>query len=163
VIGILHIVVARKPIEGTIVENCCKFGCGALNIDGCRIETKDNLNGGATNSDKGVVAISGFDRPWMHDKESLIRHQEKMRQNVAKAETLGRFPANLILNQSEEIIREFPEAKGWSSQRHNSFNPYGGHALNKSATQREGKYEGFNDSGSAARFFFNYSEQESDE
>jgi DNA modification methylase len=31
------IVVARKPLVGTVAENVLRFGTGALNIDGCRI------------------------------------------------------------------------------------------------------------------------------
>ena len=44
--------------------------------------------------------------------------------------------------------------KGWSSQKHNKFNPYGGNALLKSGTQREGFHEGFNDIGGVSRFFY---------
>ncbi len=40
------IVLARKTLIGTIIENVLEHGTGGLNIDGCRIETKDNLNGG---------------------------------------------------------------------------------------------------------------------
>lgn len=32
------IIVARKPLEGTVAENCLRYGTGALNIDGCRVE-----------------------------------------------------------------------------------------------------------------------------
>ena len=31
------IILARKPLAGTVVENVKAFGCGALNIDGCRL------------------------------------------------------------------------------------------------------------------------------
>ena len=34
------ITVARKPIEGTVAENCLKWGVGGINIDGCRVEGK---------------------------------------------------------------------------------------------------------------------------
>jgi site-specific DNA-methyltransferase (adenine-specific) len=40
------VVVARKPIEGTVAENVLKYGCGGLNIDVCRIPTGDSLGGG---------------------------------------------------------------------------------------------------------------------
>jgi len=57
-------------------------------------------------------------------------------------------------NPSSEEVREcFPDAKGWSSQKHNNFNPYGGNALNKSETTRDGFHEGYNDNGNASRFF----------
>lgn len=35
------IILARKPLEGTVAANVLKWGTGALNIDGCRIETDD--------------------------------------------------------------------------------------------------------------------------
>jgi hypothetical protein len=42
------ICLARKPLsEPTIAANVLKWGTGALNIDGCRIETEESLNGGA--------------------------------------------------------------------------------------------------------------------
>src|SRR5574343_192464 len=40
------IVVARKPLEKglTIAENVLKWGCGAINIDECRVEACDKIN-----------------------------------------------------------------------------------------------------------------------
>ena len=35
------ITVARKPVEGTVAENVLKWGTGAINIDGCRVGTKE--------------------------------------------------------------------------------------------------------------------------
>src|SRR5690606_34272158 len=37
------IVVARKPRVGTVAANVLEHGTGALNIDGCRIGTTENL------------------------------------------------------------------------------------------------------------------------
>src|SRR5690606_39264782 len=31
------IIMARKPLDGTVADNVERWGCGALNIDGCRI------------------------------------------------------------------------------------------------------------------------------
>ena len=39
------IILARKPLEGTIVENVRKWGTGALNVDGCRIGTTEKTLG----------------------------------------------------------------------------------------------------------------------
>ena len=51
------IIVARKPCEGTAVENILRYGCGAMNIDACRIgyevaerEVVDNRSGASTPS-----------------------------------------------------------------------------------------------------------------
>jgi len=35
------ICMARKPLEGTVADNCLKWGTGGINIDGTRIMTKD--------------------------------------------------------------------------------------------------------------------------
>lgn len=49
---------ARKPLsEKTVAENVLKWGTGGINIDECRIETIDNLNGGAVIADREAVAI----------------------------------------------------------------------------------------------------------
>jgi site-specific DNA-methyltransferase (adenine-specific) len=40
------ICLARKPLIGTVAANVLEHGTGALNIDGCRVETDENLNGG---------------------------------------------------------------------------------------------------------------------
>jgi site-specific DNA-methyltransferase (adenine-specific) len=45
--GYEPIVLARKPLAGTVAANVQLHGTGALNIDACRIETTDDLNGGA--------------------------------------------------------------------------------------------------------------------
>ena len=92
------IVMARKPLsEKTIVDNVLEWGTGGINIDDSRILTTDNLGGGATNG--SVLDIEGFDRPWMHDEEKMKEFGEKMKQKVEHAQTLGRFPANIILDE----------------------------------------------------------------
>ena len=45
------------------------------------------------------------------------------------------------------------QVKGWSSQNHNTFNPYQGNSFHNSSTQRQGYKEGYNDDGGASRFF----------
>ena len=35
------IILARKPLDGTVAANVQQYGTGALNIDGCRVKTAD--------------------------------------------------------------------------------------------------------------------------
>jgi DNA modification methylase len=92
------IVMARKPLSGkTVGNNVLEWGTGGINIDDSRIPTNDNLGGGATNG--SVLDIEGFDRPWMHDEEKMKGFGEKMKQKVEHAQTLGRFPANVIFDE----------------------------------------------------------------
>ena len=65
----------------------------------------------------------------------------------------GRFPANLITDGSDEVEALFPDSKGASKQKFNPVNIYKGNSFNKSKTILAKDYEGFNDSGSASRYF----------
>lgn len=97
------IVVARKPLIGTVIQNVLAHGTGAINIDATRVGTGDKLGGGAekitTPEQKGN---EGWTRPWMEDPEAQEAHAARVRENVAKAEQLGRWPANLVLTHSPE-------------------------------------------------------------
>jgi site-specific DNA-methyltransferase (adenine-specific) len=138
------IVVARKPIEGTVAENCLKWGVGGINIDECRVEYqgKDDFNSTlASNTGKG--AGNKFNTNYKSDrnKEEVIT-------------SLGRFPANLIHDGSEEVVELFPNSKGMATQKSSPLNVYTGNALYHSKTTFPEVREGYNDNGSAARFFY---------
>jgi len=38
------IILTRKPFEGSVAQNVLDYGTGGLNIDGCRIETNDEID-----------------------------------------------------------------------------------------------------------------------
>ena len=85
------IVVAMKPIDGTFVNNALTWGVAGLWIDGGRVETSDNLNGGGYSDGVGKgmwtenAGGGGFDRlPGEF------------------VQPTGRFPANFILSYPED-------------------------------------------------------------
>jgi DNA modification methylase len=147
------ITVARKPIEGTVAENCLKWGVGGINIDESRvgfdndkdIETYDNNRRGSTERSKlevgdRITADKTYDGGWK-------------KQNETPELPLGRFPANLIHDNSEEVRECFPETKSIKSNRGGARND-GTTVFNKVPQNIEMNYEcGFNDSGNASRFF----------
>ena len=104
------ICVARKPLIGTVAENIQSYGTGAMNIDACRVPAFDSLNGGSTTGSESCT--EGWDRPWKHDVEKLKETAERAKLSVAKSEALGRFPANLIHDGSDEVFECFPKASG---------------------------------------------------
>jgi site-specific DNA-methyltransferase (adenine-specific) len=135
------IVVARKPIsEKNIAENVLKYGTGGINIDGCRVETQDNLNGGGYNtngtSKKDLTNATSYATKVM-DKEFI--------------QPSGRFPANFIHDGSDEVVRLFPETKSGkpSGVRHKS-----NHNVAYADIAEGSELTGFGDFGSAARFFY---------
>jgi len=90
------ICVARKPIsEPSIAANVLKWGTGAINIDGCRVEGNPVSVPMPTG---GTGNIYGF-------KNGVGRNGE-MSDN-----SRGRFPANLIHDGSDEVLAGFPETK----------------------------------------------------
>ena len=128
---------SRKPIEKglTIAENCLKYGTGGINIDGCRVESsqedKDMLEAKSSKNPTGVKSAFGGGI-------------------ASKPDPQGRFPANLIHDNSEEVRECFPETKsgGTPKIRSNRFNavPY-----NMGGGQTDENI--FGNSGNASRFF----------
>jgi site-specific DNA-methyltransferase (adenine-specific) len=85
------IVLARKPLEGTVAANVLKYGVGGLNIDGCRVGTED------TRSPASMSAM-GQNSGWnSHNNRPVMAGSAN-----------GRFPANLITDGSEEVSKMFP-------------------------------------------------------
>lgn len=97
------ITVARKPLAKghTVAANVMEHGTGALNIDGCRVATGDKLGGGMVSKGRPCVS-EGWDRPWMHDAAVTEAKKLESAEKVAKAQDLGRWPANLILSVPED-------------------------------------------------------------
>jgi site-specific DNA-methyltransferase (adenine-specific) len=145
------IVMARKPLsEKTVVNNVLEWGTGGINIDDSRISTNDTLGGGATNG--SVLAIDGFDRPWMHDEEKMKEFSDKMKEKVEYAQTLGRFPANIILDKEAGKILDKQSGVSQTTTKTGFTNPkeqddfFKG--LKNEVTVRH------NDKGGASRFFY---------
>ena len=126
------IVVARKPLIGTVAANVLTYGTGGLNIDGARVEGK--LEGDPNRfakTDGGSFNAFSTNAP-------LVRNE-------------GRWPANVIHDGSEEVLELFPNSKG------GAFPAKRGNAVNTSfasGQETEGGFRAMGDDGSAARFFY---------
>lgn len=135
------IYIAQKPFsEKNGFLNILKHRTGAMNIDGTRVMTGDNLNGGA-------YAVEGQDR---HDGDERWRFKSGGAGNFEQPQ--GRWPANLIHDGSAEVIALFPDSKGQLA----AVGPEHGdnasvHAFNSRGPRPAQTPRG--DDGSAARFF----------
>lgn len=86
------ICMARKPLaEKTVAENVLKYGTGGINIDESRVEHNEPI--------KMMKAQSGGDK---------IYGQSGRRVDMLELKENGRFPANLIHDNSEEVRGCFP-------------------------------------------------------
>jgi len=78
------IIVARKPLEGTVAANIQTYGTGALNIDACRVGTDDDTGRTRTTA-LGVMNDDGW--------------QPKAQRSESHA--AGRWPANVVLDGAQ--------------------------------------------------------------
>lgn len=92
------IVVARKPLDGTVAANVLKHGCGGLNIDASRVE--DPMDGvwGTSNATVG--------------RGRMFNSSPDMGEYQSAAHQAGRWPANVVHDGSEEVLAAFPDAPG---------------------------------------------------
>ena len=142
------IIVARKPLEGTVAQNVQKWGVGAINIDGCRVGS-EQLGGGTMPDLRDVGAMSkeasGI------DKLSFGQNPRPAKRKEQSVYT-GRWPANLIHDGSDEVVGLFPDTGKSTGGRIGKKSM--GNVTNVPAGQYEKGDPGFGDSGSAARFFY---------
>lgn len=125
------IVLARKPITGTVANNVLAYGTGGINIDGCRIGTEQTVT--RRNGDSGGNGAYGRD-------ERIFE----------RTNPPGRFPANILHDGSDEVVGMFPNSKSTASGynwEQGADSMFMGKASIKSGAH-------FADSGSAARFFY---------
>ena len=88
------IVVARKPLAGTVAGNVLAHGTGALNIDACRVSTEGERVH-APRSDPSKRQSSSVRISPQDDVEAFRAAQAE---SVERTNTLGRWPANVILD-----------------------------------------------------------------
>jgi site-specific DNA-methyltransferase (adenine-specific) len=88
------ITMARKPLIGTVAANVLEHGTGGINVDGCRVGTE-------------MITHS-------HDNTSHQKWKEqdgrkpKVIEKGTPTEHIGRFPANLIHDGSDDVVALFP-------------------------------------------------------
>lgn len=127
------IVLAMKPLDGTFANNAQVHGVAGLNVDGGRVGTG-----------KSVPASPSRSGQWFG---TGVESGEESGHNP----NVGRFPANLIHDGSDEVVGLFPQAKGSSGVSGNVPS-----APTKHCYGEYGRvdFQGYHDQGSAARFFY---------
>ena len=126
------IIMARKPLVGTVAANLLLHGTGALNIDGARVGNDPRHNASCRNAGDTAAPVLTAGR------------------ETAGRETAGRWPANLMHDGSPEVVAGFPLTGAASNRpRHNTASMgYGGSEV---PFETRGHSDG---GGSASRFFY---------
>jgi site-specific DNA-methyltransferase (adenine-specific) len=129
------IIVARKPLVGTVAANVQRYGTGAINVDGCRVGTETTIT--VRNGNSGAHGRYG--------KDDRVFSREN---------PPGRWPANFIHDGSDEVVGLFPVTTSGNLQsKHVSRTTSSVYSGGWAKSDNTGKSWG-NDSGSAARFFY---------
>ena len=135
------IVLARKPLVGTVANNVLTFGTGGLNIDGCRVGTDDKWEATGKQSAPSQTLQGGVDG--------------SLNVSVSTTHPEGRFPANFIHDGSDEVLELFPDTgsakparTGRKGGNQGALGNFGGSTADAMGTWPA------DTGGSAARFFY---------
>lgn len=155
------ICVARRPLAGTVADNVLAHGTGALNIDGCRVATDEELRAGAG----GIPCRNDPLVPRGRSGEACAarRYAEAGATDFAPlpgprgGDPAGRWPANVIHDGSPEVLAAFalygdrgaaaPVHRRNGDKFRKTFGAFAGNVDEAGST-----FHG--DTGSAARFFY---------
>ena len=166
------IVLARKPLsENSIVANVLKHRTGGIHIDVCRIEgdvKHPDTNPDFRDAGKQSKEKIGIDQLSYGQTKNIKRKTTKRKSrsdngvwtnknsgmkaegaHYADADPKGRFPANVMHDGSEEVLKGFPHTKSGKMKQHiegGQYNVYG--------KMYPRDVETIGDEGSAARFFY---------
>lgn len=131
------ITLARKPIsEKSIAENVLKWGTGGIEIDGCRVD----LNG----QNKTSGGCKGTDSPANYNFGKPFKENNN----------IGRFPANLIHDGSDEVLELFPMTSNGKFKSGTKRQPRINREQYGDMEQSHDGIDNYGDTGSAARFFY---------
>ena len=130
------IILARKPLDGTVASNVLAHGVGGLNIDACRVPS-DEITGW------GGAGAGG--QTWNSENMRLGKDGDAR-------PVQGRFPANVLLD--EHAAKEMDKQSGVSvsNVRQNVERDYT-NAQSLTPDSGKGGDRGHSDSGGASRFF----------
>lgn len=136
------IIMARKPMVGTVAENVLAHGTGAINVDACRVPLEEDCRllkggtyGGNRGSDKGTSMFGTNTKGLGYEVPSAN----------------GRWPANLIHDGSEEVLAGFPKSSTTGKRSDKSKSAEVGGTIWLANNHQSTEYT---DAGFAARFFY---------
>lgn len=136
------VIVARKPIKGTVAVNVLAHGTGGINVDGCRVAATDKakLPAGVVSETEDVFG----------DGDGMYAGRPRPADNNPE----GRFPPNVLLDpeaaaamdEQSGVTRSSPSPRRNTAEAHNATASMG-------KSSGDWVTKGHSDSGGASRFF----------
>jgi DNA modification methylase len=132
------IVVARKPLVGTVAANVLEHGTGALNIDACRVGTSEELR-----------------RPFGTPSDHVGQLRNLPHGELNPGSPLGRWPANVVLDEDQAAELDRQSGVSRSTQGVTPALGRSGGILGAAKPRPDaGQPMGYADHGGASRFFY---------
>jgi len=141
------IILARKPLQGTVAANAAQYGTGGINVDACRIAISDDLPLYRTTA---VGGGQGYGGGWSGQREEKA-HPQSVRHDPA-----GRWPANVCLDEDAAAMldEQSGERKGMPVAKLRRGATTGAGIGYGSGSVCQEVVAGYSDSGGASRFFY---------
>jgi transcriptional regulator with XRE-family HTH domain len=133
------VILARKPLIGTVAANVAQYGTGGINVDGCRIGTDDVITNHSRSAD---AAIS----------KGKYGHSSAQDTHQTEGQRLGRWPANVVLD--EEAAGLLDAQTGTLTSGANPTRRASGMGYHGAEGQAQCDAPRGVDSGGASRFFY---------
>lgn len=133
------IVLARWPMDRkTVAANVLAHGTGAINVNACRIAADDKTPAPVGQFGGSSIGPSGHNGA-----------------RDGRSDHLGRFPANVVHDGSEEVIAAFPQtSSGTGAVKQATAAGHRANAYGAESRPAGTPMIAHGDSGSAARFFY---------
>lgn len=126
------IVVARKPLVGTVAANVMAHGTGALNIDGCRVSTDSTVRSNTT---------------------EMGYHGGNLAASYGTGSDAGRWPSNVVLDEHAAADLDAESGERPSGGRLSGGEPSASFKDTYGVMDGRGAWEPYEDTGGASRFF----------
>jgi len=125
-------------------SECC---CGALDIENNRVPI--------SGEDYEMLTNKASKNPTSNYNGKEYQKYGDYELNIATPpNSQGRYPAQTFIDSgiAEVLDKQSGDRPSWKGQNHNTtFNPYGGNALSNSSTERQGKFEGYDDNSGCSK------------
>src|SRR5699024_2094779 len=139
------IILARKPLDGTVANNVLAHGVGGLNIDACRVEAGGELSPQVRGAQVFSETANGRQTGWnREDYNGEYTPNDK-----------GRFPANVLLDEhaAKEMDEQSGVLKTGSHMTHHVYQESNNASMSGKNYKRSPRYDQPANEGGASRFF----------
>ena len=136
------IILARKPLDGTVANNVLAHGVGGLNIDACRVPSTSDYEGKAWKQGTDI-------------KGGNFVHGTVKSDHVSHSHAAGRFPANVLLDEhaAKEMDKQSGVLKTGSHMTHHVYQESNNASMSGKNYKRSPRYDQPANEGGASRFF----------